>query len=286
MADASDASPQCEMCEVMVVGQLSGELVASIALPTTSTIAAVKRSVRATKGVYEEQQKLMMGTTVLSEDECLASLELTAGQLSLGLVILELELWTLRYSDLQKLGVEDLVRDCSPFGNLVHVHHIRGGSESFVVFASQAAAEAAEAALASTSSGRPESCAALAEQGVDYGGAADYWPNLINLLLCMTGAVKKENGLESLLTEAQELLAREASQQDVAALLLQLVPLLDESAVKDASSLKMWTTTMAMFAAGTLSQHVDRFADTSVNEFLHCLDTTKGNLANAWAETE
>jgi hypothetical protein len=123
----------------------------------------------------------------------------------------------------------------------------------------------------------------------DVGGCnGQYWPNLIHLVNCMDGVLEDESGLEMKQEAMEALAAQNGSQQQVCSLLLELGECLlsEQRAVSDPAAMDMWLDTMRLFASGQLSQHCDRFADTSVNELLACLDSNCGSLRYAYCETE
>jgi len=278
----SDEPSTGESITVSVVWLTSGELVTSTVLPLSSSVAAVTHAVRAGGGPLEEYQQLLIGSEIVHDGALLQELGADAA-VTLGLAVIQCEPWTLRLRGGEVPG--ELRKRFSVFGNILHIHSMKYSSETIVLFASRAVAEAAIAALTvhSNSISQP----AAEKEPVKYGGYnGHYWPNLITLLDCAQGAVTDESLLAELRLEAEALRASDATQNAVAALLLRFVKLLPEDVVQNQEALSLWTTTMGMFAAHQLSQHCDRFADTSINELLGCMDMSKGTLEEAWAETE
>ena len=210
------------------------------------------------------------------------------------------------------IDVDILKGSMENFGEVRHVNHSKSGSETIVLFFSREAAESAERYLsengfqaipgvqemldARTRAGRGvafvqmshECCPPKSETGNVGGYNGHYWPSLENMLNCMEGVFEQESFLQKAKQDLAELKNQDADQQKVCALLLELGERLlrEGRAVSDTAAMDVWLETMRLFAAGNLTQHCDRFADTSVNELLACLDDNFGSLADAWAETE
>jgi hypothetical protein len=105
----------------------------------------------------------------------------------------------------------------------------------------------------------------------------------------MEGVFDDNSYFENIKKDFSSLKEKRSTQQNLCRLLLEIGQRLQSQAggvVSDPDAMRMWLTTMQLFADGELSQHCDRFADTSVNELLTCLDTNVGDLQAAWAETE
>lgn len=279
---------------VNVASAVSGNILHTTALPLKATIADLKRSLCEVTGLHTEQMALLSdslpgagaSSKVLESDLRMDSiLEVVGGhELQLQLVVQEHRPWTMRWSK----------RDRDPewcssrgyyetFGTVIHLHSLKGGSEGIVIFATQAAAEAAKEDGVKKHPAYQTS-EPLCETKWLYGRGL-YWENIDRMLNCMDGLV--EEPLRGSLLEAWRNAAEtELPQHEVAQLLLRLRSGLPDDLVRDHVALDTWTVTMRMFARGELSQHIDRFADTSTNELLTCLDTTRGRLDEAWAETE
>ena len=222
-------------------------------------------------------------------------------------------MWTVRLSGFpHTAGANVLQSSMENFGEVVHVNLSRYGSETIVIFSSQQAAEAAGNYLTEKGfqaipgvqeilDARQNSRQTLVFERMsheisapfsasdDVGGhEGHYWPNLMNLVNSMDGVFEDESYLRTAKAAMEDLANQNASQQNVARLLLEIGERLknEKRAVSDPAALDMWLVTMRFFADGQLSQHCDRFADTSVNELLGCLDENCGALADAWAETE
>ena len=134
-----------------------------------------------------------------------------------------------------------------------------------------------------------ESSAAYNSDEDNVGGCGDqYWSNLTNLVNCMEGVFEDESFFLKSKETMKTLAVQKANQKQVCSLLLELGERLriEKTAISKPDDLDMWLDTMRFFAVGQLSQHCDRFADTSVNELLGCLDKNCGSLSEAWAETE
>ena len=234
-------------------------------------------------------------------------------------------MWTVRLSGLPpKITAKALKDFMAGFGDVLHVNHSKCGSETLVVFSSRQAADAADQFLTEKgfgaipgvsdilearakgehnhTEGSPVVALAGSSQvcyvgmhhestapfcdGDDVGSG--YMSNIETFVLKLEGVINDET-LVILKNEINVLSKTEASQSQVAAFLLNVgkkLTELDDGVVKDSEAMDMWMTTIEMIASGKLSQHCDRFADTSVNELLACLDTSKGGLDDAWAETE
>jgi hypothetical protein len=198
------------------------------------------------------------------------------------------------------------------FGETVHVNHSKAGSETIVVYFSRDAAEDADRHIkehgfgsipgvqsiidARAHAGRNQSfmmmchssCPPVADGDHVGGHNGHYWESLQTLVDSMESVFDDTSYFQHIHTEFSCLKEKGSSQQDVCRLLLDIGHRLQNqgSVVSDPGAMCMWLATMQLFADGELSQHCDRFADTSVNELLACLDTNAGDLQGAWAETE
>jgi hypothetical protein len=222
-------------------------------------------------------------------------------------------MWALRLDGLPSSISADVLKSAmETFGEVVHVNHSKFSSESIVLFSSQEAAESANSKLSedgfqsipgvheiletrknSTKHGvychMGHSIGSPTSESGDVGGyEGHYWPNLENLLECMEGVFEDAAFLQEAKEDLVALKAQDANQQKVGSVLLELGGRIrnDGRAVADAAALDVWLATMKLFADGELTQHCDRFADTSINELLGCLDDNCGSLSDAWVETE
>jgi hypothetical protein len=223
------------------------------------------------------------------------------------------DLWTLRLSGLpHAIGPDMLKSTLERFGEIIHVNHSKAGSETIVVYCSRDAAEAADKFIeengfqaipgvqsiidARSGAGRGQvfmrmdhSSEPPKSETDDVGGHNDhYWEGLQALIHAMEGVFDDNSYFEHMQMDFTRLKERKSSQQDLCRFLLDVGQHLQNqgNVVSDPDAMRMWLATMQLFADGELSQHCDRFADTSVNELLTCLDTNLGNLSGAWADTE
>jgi hypothetical protein len=221
--------------------------------------------------------------------------------------------WTLRFSGLPSSISEAEIRESlSSYGRVCHIHHLNNGSESFVIFSRKSGADNAATfdfntlpSVQATMERREEIRTEQANQGhciafpqVDHLGRSEpswegpvhydsdsdglYWENLNKFVALISEIIRDVQGL---IEEFISLKNENAYQSKVSSFLLRVSGAIPEELIINAHALATWKSTMALFATERLSQHVDRFADTSINELLGCLDTS-GALSDAWAETE
>jgi hypothetical protein len=222
--------------------------------------------------------------------------------------------WTIRISGLpSRTTLEELKALFAEHGPALHIHHMRHGSEAIIILKSKATAEAATEALAGGALQQLPSIQRTLEQrekarkraeetgqGIAFchiGGPRSsplilrdddpnyrYGDNMTRFLNAWEGLMGGA-ALEAVKSEWEGMAKAGATQSGVARLLLKVRDNIPDETIKDEEALAVWTETMRLFAAGKLQQHGDRFADT-INELLGCLDTSQGDLENAFAETE